>query len=236
MSTLFFIRHGQASFGKNNYDKLSLLGLKQSRILANYLNRIKIHFDAIYCGTMERQVKTAAEYSLCCAETDFPAPEIIYDKRLNEFDAEGVLKTLLPVLLFEQPAYRFDSNNLLKDRGAFQRIFEAIMTMWSSGNYEMNGVITWKEFIDGVNRVVDDIMAAHRGGVNIALFTSGGPISVTVQRVLGLTPQKAMDIRDLLVNTSISRFKYSKGKIMMASFNEYPHLERNEERDIITYR
>jgi len=236
MSTLYFIRHGQASFGKNNYDRLSLTGVKQSRILGNYLNKINLHFDAIYCGTMERQVKTAAEYYACCAETDSPAPEIIHDNRFNEFDGEGVLKILLPVLLTEQPRYRFDSDNLLKDRGSFQRIFEAVMTMWASGKYDMKGVSTWNEFTDGVNRAINEIMIKHSGGKNVAVFTSGGPISVVVQRVLDLTPQKAMDIRDMIVNTSITRFRYSQERIMISSFNEYPHLEESDDKNIITYR
>lgn len=236
MSTLYFIRHGQASFGKNNYDRLSLTGVKQSRILGNYLNKINLHFDAIYCGTMERQVKTAAEYYACCAETDSPAPEIEHDDRLNEFDGEGVLKILLPILLTEQPSYRFDSDNLLKDRGSFQRIFEAVMTMWASGKYEMKGVSTWVEFTHGVNSAVNKIMNKLNNGKNVALFTSGGPISVVVQRVLDLTPQKAMDIRDMIVNTSITRFRYSQDRIMISSFNEYPHLEESEDKNIITYR
>ena len=236
MSTLYFIRHGQASFGKNNYDRLSLTGVKQSRILGNYLNKINLHFDAIYCGTMERQVKTAAEYYACCAETDSPAPEIEHDDRLIEFDGEGVLKILLPILLTEQPSYRFDSDNLLKDRGSFRRIFEAVMTMWASGKYEMKGVSTWVEFTHGVNSAVNKIMNKLNNGKNVALFTSGGPISVVVQRVLDLTPQKAMDIRDMIVNTSITRFRYSQDRIMISSFNEYPHLEESEDKNIITYR
>jgi len=236
VSTIYFIRHGQASFGKNNYDRLSLTGLKQSRILGNYLNMIDLRFDAIYCGTMERQVKTAAEYHACCAETEYPAPEITHDERFNEFDGEGVLKILLPVLLSEQPRYRFDSDNLLKDRGSFRRIFEAVMTMWSSGKYDMKGIITWDEFTMGVNSAVTGIMNIHTGGKNIAVFTSGGPISVAVQRVLNLTPQKTMDIRDMIVNTSITRFRYSGERLMMSSFNEYPHLEKSDDKNIITYR
>ena len=36
MSTLYMIRHGQASFGKEDYDKLSDGGLRQARILAHH--------------------------------------------------------------------------------------------------------------------------------------------------------------------------------------------------------
>jgi len=34
MSDLYLIRHGQASFGKDNYDRLSPLGIRQARILS----------------------------------------------------------------------------------------------------------------------------------------------------------------------------------------------------------
>ena len=236
MSTLFLIRHGQASFGEKNYDRLSPLGFRQSRILGEYLHEADIRFDAIYCGTMDRQVKTAGEYSLLCSGRGRPAPEIIYDSRLNEFDAEGVMKTLFPSLLREKPEIKKHTDNFLNDRAAFQKIFEMIMLMWTSGEYDMRDVSTWDEFSGGVTCCIDEIIKCHDGGKKVAVFTSGGPISVMINRVLSLSIEQTMAMRDLLVNTSITRFRYSGSRIMMASFNEYPHLELEKEAGIITYR
>jgi len=37
MSSIYLVRHGQASFGSANYDELSDRGRRQSRILGEYL-------------------------------------------------------------------------------------------------------------------------------------------------------------------------------------------------------
>ena len=39
MKEIFFVRHGQASFGKENYDQLSELGVEQSKKLGEYLQK-----------------------------------------------------------------------------------------------------------------------------------------------------------------------------------------------------
>ena len=61
MSEIYLIRHGQASFGEEVYDKLSPMGIRQARVLARHLARLNPSFDMVYCGTMERQRVTAQE-------------------------------------------------------------------------------------------------------------------------------------------------------------------------------
>ena len=50
MSEIYLIRHGQASFGEENYDKLSLNGVKQAQILARHLSRTGKSFDQFFSG------------------------------------------------------------------------------------------------------------------------------------------------------------------------------------------
>ena len=59
MSSLFLVRHGQASFLERNYDKLSAKGEEQSRILGRYWAGLKIGFDRVYSGPRVRQRETA---------------------------------------------------------------------------------------------------------------------------------------------------------------------------------
>ncbi len=59
MSDIYMIRHGQASFSSENYDRLSTLGCLQSEILGESLSHMGIFFDAIYSGSLERQRHTA---------------------------------------------------------------------------------------------------------------------------------------------------------------------------------
>ena len=61
MASIYVIRHGQASFGAANYDKLSELGCRQAEVLGHYLRECNIHFDAVYSGDLQRQQKALEE-------------------------------------------------------------------------------------------------------------------------------------------------------------------------------
>ena len=236
MSTLYFIRHGQASFGASDYDKLSDTGQLQSVKLAEYLHNAQISFKEIYAGTLLRHRETINEYISVSKSLNIPISEIQYDERLNEHDTAGILKVLLPVLLSEKPHLREYSDRLLSDKKSFQIIFSEMMSMWHSGKYDMKGVMTWKKFTSDVYGFIDERIDSYNSGENIAIFTSGGPIYVMIMKILSLNLNTAMLVRDQIANTSITKFNYSKDGIMLASFNEYPHLELACEENIITHR
>ena len=59
MATIYLVRHGQASFGAENYDKLSDLGCRQATVVGEYFRDQGIHFDAVYSGDLSRQRNTA---------------------------------------------------------------------------------------------------------------------------------------------------------------------------------
>ena len=65
MGRLHLIRHGQASFGAENYDSLSDLGRQQAKILGKSLARHDRVFNEMYQGTLQRQTKTAREIIDC---------------------------------------------------------------------------------------------------------------------------------------------------------------------------
>ena len=61
MTTIFLIRHGQASFGADDYDNLSPIGEAQSRVLGEALSR-RIPAEAdihAYAGNLRRHAQTA---------------------------------------------------------------------------------------------------------------------------------------------------------------------------------
>ncbi|NBT74061.1 MAG: histidine phosphatase family protein, partial [Betaproteobacteria bacterium] len=58
MGTLYLVRHGQASFGAQNYDQLSERGRQQSVQLGNYWRQRGLTFDAILTGTLQRHLQT----------------------------------------------------------------------------------------------------------------------------------------------------------------------------------
>ncbi len=236
MSTLYFIRHGQASFGKDDYDELSDTGHRQARILAHYFEVMGRRFDAIYTGTLSRHLKTAEAMLAHLNEVKAPVPPVRQLEGLNEYPTHDIFPALAPAAVAADPTLATDVAALMKDRRAFQRVFEAVMGLWASGTHAVPGLMTWQDFKGKVNRAIDEIMKHDGTGKNVAVFTSGGTISVAVQRTLGLGETGAMKIAEQLVNTSVTRFKCTRDRIMMATFNEYAHLERENDGKLITYR
>ena len=76
MGTLYLVRHGQASFGADDYDVLSPLGHQQALRLGAYFKAKGITFDAALTGTLQRQISTFA--GICEGMgVDMPRPSTI---------------------------------------------------------------------------------------------------------------------------------------------------------------
>lgn len=236
MSTIFFLRHGQASFGKDNYDELSETGVRQSKLLAGYLMKTQRRFDAVYTGTLERQRKTAEELLKLLEEKGERVPEVRRMEGLNEYPTESIFRALGPRAIEADPSLKEHVGRLMTDRRSFQKVFETLMSLWASGTHDIPGLLSWKDFTGGVNRAIDEILKRDGSGRNVAVFTSGGSISVAVRRTLNLSNDDTMRVAEQIVNSSICRFKSTAERMMLFTFNEYPHLERENDEKLITYR
>jgi broad specificity phosphatase PhoE len=236
MSEIYLFRHGQASFGKDNYDRLSPTGVKQSEILARHLAKTGKLFDAIYFGEMERQQKTAQELVNYYRKNKLLVPEPNVSDKFNEYDSFSVWQALFPEILQAEPALARDVKKLYGEQKAFQRIFARVMKLWISGSYHASGIPRWNDFKKRVNQGLEELIACHGARKQLAVFTSGGPISVTVQSALGLSDPKTLDIAWQLMNASITRVKYSVKGMMLAVFNDVTHLELEGDKRLLTYR
>src|SRR3546814_10473498 len=59
MGAIYLIRHGQASFGAVDYDKLSKRGVEQAAVLGQALAARGVKPDVVICGGMLRHRETA---------------------------------------------------------------------------------------------------------------------------------------------------------------------------------
>ena len=236
MSEIYLFRHGQASFGQDNYDKLSPNGVKQSQILAGHLAQTGKFFDAIYFGEMERQQKTAQEFIDYCNKNQIATPQPAISDAFNEYDSVAVWQALVPELTQEDPSIAKDAEKFADEKKAFQRVFSKVMNRWISGSYQACGIPNWNEFKQRVRQGLDDLIVRHGARKQIAVFTSGGPISVVVQAALGLTDPKALEVSWQLMNASVTRIKYNNQGIMLAVFNDVTHLELEGDERLLTYR
>ena len=239
MSTLWFIRHGQASFGADDYDRISPAGRKQAELVAEHLCRTAGGFDLLFSGTLARQQETARSLWMRANACGTPVGERIVCQALNEYDAEGTLRALLPRLLPTDPVLRHGAERMFEDRAAFQRVFATVMSHWVSCLApQAESLESWHAFRQRVRACVEAIMAAHGRGKRIAIVTSGGPIAVMVQQALGLSDESAMRISWQVVNASVTRFKCTRQHLMLSTFNEHGHLEAKTlaNEPLVTYR
>ena len=239
MGRLFLVRHAQASFLSQNYDRLSALGETQARLLGEYWVRRNVVFDRICTGPALRHRQTAqlVEEAYRNAGRPFPCSAVV--KEFDEFEGEAVLSESLPQLRANNArirelhyALQWSSDDATK-RANFQRLFEAVISMWVNREVTPPNVESWPEFSTRVNRGISAFLAKSRKGQTAAIFTSGGPVSVAVQRALHLSAPDTLGIAWMARNCSFSEFLFSEERFTLSSFNAFPHLD---DESLLTYR
>jgi hypothetical protein len=157
----------------------------------------------------------------------------------DEYPAEDVLKRSLPALLETHPSiaklhavFKSSSESGVQ-RVTFQKLFQTVIGMWVRGEVSPSGVETWQEFCVRVNQGLTKVLASGRRGERVAIFTSGGPIAVAMQRALHLSPEITLGVSWMSRNSSWSEFLYRANRITLSSFNSYAHID---EPAMLTYR
>jgi broad specificity phosphatase PhoE len=230
------VRHGQASFGSDQYDHLSEKGVEQSRILSDYLWNLELSFDAVYSGEMIRQKDTAYEMMAVYQQNGIPMPELKILSSFNEYNSKEIIMSFVAEVANRDPVLKKDLEKIFTDKKAFQRVFERAMAKWLSGEHQKPGMQTWDNFKKKVNDGLHSLMKENGRKKNIIIFTSGGPISAAMQIVLGTTDEQSLRFAWQIVNTSVTKFVYDEDRISLASFNSVSHLELQKDKSLITYR
>jgi broad specificity phosphatase PhoE len=104
MRELIFIRHGQASFGRGDYDILSERGREQAFLVAQYLLNTGVLFDRAYSGTLQRQVGTAEVVLDHLRANTVSTPPLRQIKELNEYQFERIMSHYVPLVAQEDAA------------------------------------------------------------------------------------------------------------------------------------
>ena len=240
MALLTLVRHGQASFMQDDYDKLSALGQQQSRILGQYWLRTGASIDQVYYGPAKRHVHTGELVAEVFRKAGERFPDPLPAPELDEYPGIEVFRTFLPGLMekhediraleesFRNAGEKSDSASRLYDR-----LFQRITRMWVAGELDSAEVERWVQFcgrIDaGITRIRENA-GAHR---RIAVFTSGGVIAATVRLALDLSPQRTLELSWTPRNASYTEFLTSGERFSLSSFNNHPHLE---DAALLTYR
>ncbi len=231
MTEIYFIRHGQASFGSDNYDCLSDLGICQAELLGDYFHRLNIHFQAVYAGPLERQIDTAKIVTKHLKGGIAP-PLCITDK-FDEFDAEALITSQLDDMIIEDPSLAAAAADFATDFKSYKRLFDcAIRRMMDGRSNDGNRLAAFANAVqEGIHQVVQENNTSKK----VAVFTSGGTISAVMQQALNLVPTETVLLGWEIYNTSVSIFNYRKDRLGLKTFNSVPHLELKQDPGLITY-
>jgi broad specificity phosphatase PhoE len=224
MGLVLLVRHGQASFGSDDYDVLSEPGFEQSRVLGRWLAAQELAPDAVLHGAMRRQRDTATTMVEGACWTLEPG----LDEGWNEFDHLGVVARGLESL-------DDSARDALGDRRGFQRVFEDATARWAGGAHDDEYDESWPAFVGRVDAAL--ARACAREGTTVVV-TSGGPIAAACATLVdpdataAELPRLWRHFNTVVVNSAVTRVLVGSTGRRLLTFNEHAHLPR----ELVTYR
>ncbi len=223
MATLYLVRHGQASFAAENYDRLSELGRRQSVWLGEYFAERGIAFARAVCGTLERQRETAR----AILETMGSTPAAAEHPGWNEYSGEALYKAYL--------GGEWANARAKGDVRAVYRTIKAALADWSQDKLQGPLPETWSEFGERVATAMKSACTGLPEDANVLAATSGGAIGRGIADLLQAPAQTAIELNLQFRNSGFCEIFFSPRSMRLISFNSVPHLDRSDRREAITY-
>lgn len=222
MALLFLARHGQASFGSADYDRLSERGRMQARWLGEYFRDRGLTFRRVVAGTLTRQQDTAREAMAAMGSLGEP----VIHPGLDEYHSG--------------PIYQAHTNgrdpvaHQQGDYNDYWRTFKAAMMAWAAGG--MPGVPeSWEEFGARVRAGLSVALEGAGRDDAVLVVSSGGAICRALADVLGCPGATAVEMNLQMRNSAFCEVIAGSSGMRLMSFNAVPHLDTAERRSSITY-
>ncbi|ENU29701.1 hypothetical protein F991_02188 [Acinetobacter sp. CIP-A165] len=231
MTTIYLVRHGQASFGKSNYDELSENGEAQAKLLGQYFKHLFTEPPYIVSGSMKRhQQTTQISLNECFPQADYKT-----DGLWNEFNHQQVFSLYEP--RFAQPeVLQQDVFQEVDPRAYLFQIFDQAIARWTNEEFHHEYDESWFTFKMRVESALENLCAelAHKQPQEAVVFTSGGVISVVVGKLLELSVQRTFALSWSIANTSVTTLKLVNGEPQLLSVNEHQFI-KSKNPDLLTW-
>lgn len=231
MTTIYLVRHGQASFGAKSYDQLSPNGELQAKILGDFFQKILKEEPVVIAGSMQRHQQTAKIAMQQC----FPEAEILTNSAWNEFNHQQV---------FAQYEPRFNQPELLKEdvvkeknpREYLAKIFEGAIERWTGGEFHHEYEESWPDFKSRVETAMQDLcdQLAQTKPRYAVVFSSGGVISVAAGKILELSINRTFALNWSIANASLTTLRLVGNQPQLLSLNEH-HFIKEVQPDLLTW-
>ena len=222
MGQLYLVRHGQASFGADDYDQLSALGQQQSIRLGDYWRERGVVFEAVITGSLKRHRQTWQGIQQGLQDTQLQALEW---PGLNEYDSEAVIHCIHP-----EPLAKPTTPELYKHHfGLLRKGLQA----WMLGQTQPAGMPVFVDFVQGILDALAHVRQHHTGPVLVV--SSGGPIATCVGSLLNAPAPSMIELNMRMRNTAVSECVYNPKRTTLVSFNTINHLDGDTYRNWVTY-
>lgn len=240
MATVYLMRHGQASFGSDDYDQLSPTGVAQAEFNGRLLASLDKVPDRIVHGTLKRQ-RQSVEGLLNGFRAAGVAslPEVLEQPDWNEFDHQGVIQV--------HGVHAGDLRELIAasddKETTFARYFVAAMTRWVECDDARAGEAGYREsyrqFENRVDNALRAVTSELAGRERVMAVTSGGPISMVAKQLLNMDRKTALELNWRLVNGGLTKVAVSQRTavpaLQLISLNEHMHFS-GEHAHLLTAR
>jgi len=222
MPIVYLVRHAQASFGTENYDRLSVRGRQQSRWLGEYFAARGLRFARVLAGTLVRQRDTAREV---VAAMGLDPRQIGEHPGLDEYYGEE---------LYRAYAGADPRTHQNADYRGYWRTFRAAMQAWAED--ELRGVPeTWDQFGERIRQALATATDDLARDDAVLVVSSGGAIGRAVADITESPAHVAIEFNLQFRNTAFCELIAGAGKLRLLSFNSMPHLDHPQRRDAVTF-
>lgn len=215
MAELLVVRHGQASFGAQNYDVLSALGERQAVALGQTLRALNWHPDRAITGTLERQKQTLAKMGF-----DVPAEQ---HTGWNEYDFHNLLHRRYGGIA---------PDDVITDRKTHFRALRETLQEWQQDKINAPSE-TWHDFCNRIEQARQH--AVSQSAERVLVVSSGGAIARLVSACLQVPDAQMIALNLQIKNSSVSRFIFSRERFFLHEFNSLPHVYDEERSPLLSY-
>lgn len=233
MMELYFIRHGQASFGEADYDRLSPVGELQALLLGRRFRKSGARFDAVYSGSLKRQVQTA---KIVMNQMDGGGGDrIIIDSNFNELESSDRMINRLYAVIRGDRELAARMKQIHNDYGAIGQVFDVAAKTGALAADEDTRIRRSQQFRERISNGIGNLISQSGENRKVAVFTSGGPTAVALRKTLETSKEQMIRLGWELRNTSITVLRYDQGRLQLVLFNCVAHLEAQNDPELITY-
>ena len=212
MGTLHLVRHGQASFGSDDYDRLSELGERQCHALGAWFAGRGVRFDGVMHGTLKRHRQSLA----AIRQGHGDLPEALTWPGLDEYDAAAVVRAVHPDPLPPPTTPEAFKHHF--------RVLREGLARWMAGEAAPEGMPSYADWVAGVEGALDHVRENFAG--DVLVVSSGGPIATAVGRVLGTSAETTIDLNMQIRNSALTEFVFTPRRVILVGYNHLPHLDQ----------